>query len=100
MISNAIKFTQPGGSVDIQAKFSDKKCYVDIIDSGSGISEKNIDKIFDKFFRVYKDHDWIESGVGLGLNIAQSIAKAYNAEIRVKSVLDKGTTFTVILPLV
>ncbi len=100
IISNAIKFTESGGAVAINASLSDKKCSIDVIDSGEGISENNINKIFDKFFRVYKDHDWIESGVGLGLNIAQSIAKAHNAEIQVKSVLHEGTTFTVILPLV
>lgn len=99
IIINAVKYTLEGGKISLSAKQEGRNLYIDISDTGEGISEENLPKIFNKFFRVDKGDKAQESGVGLGLSIALSIAKAHQAEITVKSQLNKGTTFTVIIPL-
>jgi len=98
LINNAINYTPENGEVKIGATSSGSNVSVNIEDNGVGISEENLDKIFDKFFRIKKDAPSEASGTGLGLNIAQSIAHAHNGEISVKSQLGKGSTFTVTLP--
>jgi two-component system heavy metal sensor histidine kinase CusS len=99
IISNAVKFTPFYGKIDINVFLRKGKCCVDIADTGEGISEQNLNRIFDKFFRVRKSHEKAESGVGLGLNIALSIARAHNGEIQAQSKLHQGTTFSIILPV-
>jgi heavy metal sensor kinase len=99
LINNAVLYTPSNGKIDLIVSKNDSKVLIDVKDSGEGISPENINKIFDKFYRVPKDADKKEPGSGLGLNIAQSIAKAHKGEITVKSQPSKGTTFTVTLPL-
>ncbi len=99
IVINAVKYTPEGGEICLYAKQESRNLYIDISDTGEGISEEDLPKIFNKFFRVDKGDKSQESGVGLGLSIAISIAKAHQAEIKVKSQLNKGTTFTVIIPL-
>lgn len=99
IIGNAIKYIPENRAVNVTANIKDRQCVIDIADTGDGISEDNLKKIFDKFFRAHQDDENSESNTGLGLNIALSIAKAHKGEITVKSQLGKGTTFTVILPL-
>jgi signal transduction histidine kinase len=76
------------------------KARVAITDNGQGIEKENLDRIFEKFFRVKKDDDQTETGSGLGLSIARSIALAHKGSIEVESEVNKGTTFTVILPAI
>ncbi|VAW13483.1 hypothetical protein MNBD_BACTEROID05-780, partial [hydrothermal vent metagenome] len=99
LINNAVLYTPSSGKIDLLVYKKDSKVFMDVKDSGEGISSENIDKIFDKFYRVPKEADTKESGSGLGLNIAQSIAKAHKGVITVQSQPGKGTTFTVTLPL-
>ena len=99
LINNAVKFTPARGKVDISLTMKDSSAYIDITDTGEGIQEENLHKIFNKFFRVYNNEQTPESGTGLGLNIALSIAKAHKGDIKVTSQLLNGTTFTTILPL-
>lgn len=98
LISNAVKFTSSGGQIQFSLKVKDKKACVSIVDNGIGISKDNIDRIFKKFFRVNKEES-PELSSGLGLNIAQAIAKAHQGEISVESEINKGSTFTVTIPL-
>jgi len=99
LITNAVKFTPHTGQMDISITAKAANVHVNIADTGEGISGENLSKIFNKFFRVRKGEQTPESGTGLGLSIALSIAKAHKGDIKVKSRLHKGTTFTVILPL-
>ena len=73
------------------------KNYVELItkDSGIGIDSKNIDKIFDRFYREDESHNRKKSGSGLGLNIVKQISEVINAKIEVESEIDKGTTFII-----
>jgi len=98
LINNAINYTPENGEVKIGITSSFSNVSINIEDNGAGISEENLHKIFDKFFRIKKDAQSQDSGTGLGLNIAQSIAHAHNGDISVKSQLGKGSTFTVTFP--
>jgi len=99
LINNALKFTPEKGEIDISMDIRNSNVYIDITDTGEGIAEENLPKIFDKFFHTYSGKEDSESGTGLGLNIALSIARAHKGDIKVKSQLHQGATFTVILPL-
>ena len=98
IVTNAIKFTPAGGRIHVSVREDRSNLCVDITDSGHGISPEDQKKIFDKFFRADKGEDSQAPGSGLGLSIALSIAKAHQGDIQVKSKLNEGTTFTVILP--
>ena len=96
LIGNAIKFSHRGGTVHIRCRRKREKICVDISDSGEGMDEEILHKIFDKFYQCDTSHK--SEGNGLGLAIVKRIAELANAEITVKSEPGKGTTFTVKLP--
>ena len=99
LLSNAVKFTRLGGDIAIKVQNEGKKINIAISDNGAGIRPQDLDKIFDRFFHVDHADQSGGSGTGLGLSIAQSIAKIHQGDISVKSQLQKGSTFTVTLPL-
>jgi len=99
IITNAIKYTPREGTIKLSAERVKDVLHIDIADTGIGISKENLPKIFDKFFRIDKGEKMQEGNFGLGLSIALSIAKAHQGDIKVKSIVGQGTTFTVILPL-
>lgn len=94
LLDNALKFTPSGGSVRLTVCKEENTVVASVSDTGGGIAEEHLDKIFERFYRVTSR----EAGAGLGLNIAQSIAKMHKGFIRVNSRLGEGTTFTVHLP--
>jgi len=95
LLNNAVKFTSVGGRIIITVKVNSERVIVSISDTGVGIAPEHLDKIFDRFFRVSRCGYSGENGSGLGLSIAQSIAKVHHAELNVESQLQKGSTFTV-----
>lgn len=95
LIDNALKFTDGGGRLEMAVTRESQSVIIAISDTGKGISETNLMKIFEKFFR----EDYQEFGVGLGLSIAKSIVKIHAGQIHVASKVNQGTTFTVTLPL-
>jgi len=99
IIDNAIKFTPQNGQIKINVKYKKRKAIVSISDTGMGIAEKDMPKLFDKFFRANKEKNRYTSGSGLGLPIAQSIAELHKANITVNSTLGKGSIFIVTLPI-
>jgi len=98
LMSNAIKFTPAGGQVTIRLRHFDGELILSIIDTGMGISQENLEKIFDNFYRTKRSINTVE-GTGLGLPIVKYIIEEHGGRIEVESELDKGTTFTVYLPL-
>ena len=98
LIDNAIKFTPPGGKIDIIARRKDKLAIIAISDTGVGIAEEDLPKIFDRFFHLDRTQE-ASSANGLGLSIVQSIAKIHHGVVEVKSQLGKGSIFTTTLPL-
>lgn len=99
LLDNAIKFTPRNGSIDMSLKYSDGKAIVSVSDTGIGIPGESLPKIFDRFYRVDRDDQKVEHGTGLGLSIANSIAKIHQGDICVRSELNKGTTFSLTIPL-
>jgi len=98
LIINAIYYTKPGGTVCVELKTCDNTALISIQDTGVGISQKDQDKIFDRYYRV-SGTDKHES-TGLGLSIAQEIILQHQGNITVKSDFGNGTVFTVQLPII
>lgn len=98
LIDNAIKYTPQNGKIDILAHFETDRIRISIADTGIGIEQRNLSRLFDKFFRIAEKTKDIAPSSGLGLSIAQSIAKLHQGEIMVFSQIGKGTVFTVDLP--
>jgi signal transduction histidine kinase len=97
LIDNAIQHTPEGGTVTIKSIQNGKDISLEISDSGTGIPESDIPHIFDRFYQVDKSRS-NSSGAGLGLSIAQKILELHGAKITVQSLLNKGTTFKIMMP--
>ena len=103
LISNAIKYTPDGGTVDVNLSKKNGWAYLRIRDTGMGIPAEDLPYIFDRFYRVDKARARSQArqgGAGLGLAIAKWIAQAHGGNIDVVSQVGEGTTFTIILPIV
>jgi two-component system phosphate regulon sensor histidine kinase PhoR len=98
LISNAIKFTPAGGRVLVSARRREEHLVLQVSDTGYGIPKEDLPKLFNQFFRVHRPGKEIK-GTGLGLAIVSKIVAGHGGRIEVESELDKGTTFTVLLPL-
>jgi signal transduction histidine kinase len=98
LISNAIKYNTPGGSVLITLREENGTLIADVADTGIGISREHLPLIFDQFYRVSRREDQKIKGTGLGLAIAKKIVEAHNGVILVESEPGKGSTFSVRLP--
>jgi len=98
LIGNAIKYTPNNGKVTINVEIKDKQLVVDVIDTGIGIKDEDLEKIFDKFYRAKDPRVGKITGTGLGLTLAQEVIRLHGGSISVQSQLDKGSTFTVTLP--
>ncbi len=92
LLSNALKYTAPGGSVTLAAQGFKEWVSFSIADTGRGIPRQYLDKVFDQFFRVPGDAS--ETGAGLGLAIAKEIVEAHGGTISVESSDGKGSRFT------
>ena len=99
LLGNAIKYTPEGGRVGLRARVNDSTLQIDIEDTGVGISEEELPKIFDKFFRSSDPRVQQESGTGLGLSLAREVIRLHRGELTVESEVNKGSTFTLTLPL-
>ncbi|WP_175990797.1 two-component system histidine kinase PnpS [Bacillus sp. Marseille-Q1617] len=97
LISNAIVYTPKGGDVTIAITEDKEKVHVSIKDNGIGISEEELPRIFERFYRVDKARSRNSGGTGLGLAIVKHIIEAHEGKIEVESEVNKGTTFTVCL---
>jgi len=97
LIDNAIKYTDLG-TIKISAQF-DEEMIIQISDSGRGIPNEHLDRIFERFYVVDKSRSRKLGGTGLGLSIVKHIVQLHQGEVSVKSVIGKGTTFTVKLPV-
>lgn len=98
LMSNAIKFTDDGGSVTCRVTSTHATVLMAVTDTGIGVSEVEQEKLFRRFFRGSDARDRAIRGTGLGLHIAATIVENHDGHISVDSVLGQGTTFTVRLP--
>jgi len=113
ILSNAFKVTPEGGAITIDLSSKEdlvdlplandkekiKAIEISISDTGPGLKEEQIKKIFERFYRVDNLNKTYYGGTGIGLEVVQNFVKLHKGEIKVKSELGTGTTFTVVLPL-
>lgn len=98
LIDNAVKYSTPGGRIDIAILPSDDAVTVTVTDTGRGISVEALPYVFERFYRADRSRARGSGGTGLGLAIAKHIVEAHGGTIAVRSRLDEGTTFLVTLP--
>lgn len=99
LISNAVKFTPMGGAVSISAIKEGECVKINVSDTGIGISDENLSKLFDEKQQISSLGTNNEAGSGLGLILCKNFIQANNGKISVESVLDKGSTFTIEIPV-
>jgi len=99
LVGNAVKFTPTGGKITVKAFLSGDYLQVDVIDTGTGISRQDLEKVFDKFYQVSRlETKGMYKGTGLGLPITKGIVEKHEGKIWAESELGKGAKFSFILP--
>ena len=99
LVSNALKFTPPGGEVNLAAHRGDKMIELTVSDSGVGIDPAEVERVFERFYRSKAAVDTAVKGTGLGLAIVRTIVEAQRGNVSVESTLGRGTSFRLTLPL-
>jgi signal transduction histidine kinase len=99
LVENAIKYSRKSDRVRIKARHNEGEVTISVIDSGLGIPKNDLDRIFDRFYRVDKGRAANRGGRGLGLAIAKNFIEAHGGILTVKSQLEKGSQFTFSLPV-
>ncbi|MFQ6137425.1 MAG: sensor histidine kinase, partial [Candidatus Hydrothermarchaeales archaeon] len=99
LLDNAIKFNRRGGKVLIEAGPQGNVVEVSVSDTGIGIAEEHLEKIFDRLYQVDISTTRKHGGIGMGLAVAKEIVEAHGGEITVKSELGKGSRFRFTLPI-
>lgn len=97
-IDNAVKYTRDGDTITIQCQNDDGDCVITVSDTGIGMTRKDVDNIFERFYRSDQVRNEKIYGHGLGLSIAKLIILGHTGRIKVRSQLTKGTTFIITLP--
>jgi len=98
LVDNAVKFSQEGGTVTVEARRELGSIDIGVSDHGLGIPQEDLPRIFERFYRVEKARSRDLGGTGLGLAIVKHIAHSHKGEVLVESALGEGTTFTIRLP--
>ncbi len=98
LLGNAVKFTEPGGSITLSSEFAGQCIEIKVADTGPGIPREKLDRIFDPFVQAERRLNQPVQGVGLGLAISQDLAEAMAGKITVESEVGEGSTFTLSLP--
>jgi two-component system, OmpR family, sensor histidine kinase SenX3 len=98
LVSNAVAYSDNGSSVSVTAKAAEGSVEISVVDQGIGIAPDEIDRIFERFYRVDPARHRSTGGTGLGLSIVKHVAATHGGEVRVWSVEGQGSTFTLTLP--
>ncbi|MCM8775439.1 MAG: cell wall metabolism sensor histidine kinase WalK, partial [Candidatus Omnitrophica bacterium] len=99
LLDNAVKFNTEGGSIILRAQILENQIKILIEDSGIGIPEKSIPRIFERFYRVDKNRSRELGGTGLGLSIVKHIIEAHGGNVFCESTFGRGSTFSFTLPV-
>jgi signal transduction histidine kinase len=98
LLTNAIKYSEPGGSVEVMLKDCQDQIQLTFTDTGIGLEPNEKEQIFDRFYRADLARTRTQQGTGLGLSIVKEIIELHQGDILVESKLGRGTTFTITLP--
>jgi signal transduction histidine kinase len=98
LVDNAVKYTPPGGRVEVVGGSEGSEITIRISDTGIGIPEGKTQRIFERFYRVDKARSKATGGTGLGLSIVRHVAENHGGRVTVQSTPGEGSTFTVTLP--
>jgi signal transduction histidine kinase len=99
LVSNALRYTPPGGTIRLSARVEQREVVLSVQDSGQGIAPDDLPQIFERFYRADRARSRSAGGAGLGLAIARQIVLAHHGTIGAASTLGQGTTFTIRLPI-
>lgn len=99
LINNAVKYSDDGQAVFVHAYGEGEQLMIEVIDEGSGIHANELDRIFERFYRIDKARSRDQGGTGLGLSIVKHIAQVHSGSVSVSSTPGEGSTFTLHLPL-
>jgi signal transduction histidine kinase len=99
LVENAVKYTLPGGSVDVSLSREEEAVQVQISDTGIGIPREAMPHLFDEFYRAPNAKEMEAVGTGLGLAIVKDLVDHYGGRVEVESEVEEGTTFTVTFPI-
>lgn len=98
LIDNAVKYSG-SDKIEIGAEIIGRNCYITVMDEGLGIPPEHIERLTERFYRIDKARARQTGGSGLGLAIVKHIAKAHKGRLKIKSVLNEGSAFTIIIPV-
>jgi two-component system phosphate regulon sensor histidine kinase PhoR len=98
LVDNALKYTPDGGKIWVRWRADKEFAYLEVADSGIGIPEADLSRIFERFYRVDKARSRELGGTGLGLAIVKHLVQAMNGAVQATSKVNQGTTFIVRLP--
>ena len=99
LISNALRYTENGGSINIKAFVKEDHLFIEVEDTGIGIAKEDIPYVFERFYRTDESRARVTGGAGIGLSITLAIVEAHNGMVYVKSELGKGSKFIIELPI-
>lgn len=99
LIDNALRFTPADAPIEVEVFRKEHDCYLIVRDHGAGIPAASLPHIFDRFYRIEADRNRRQGGAGLGLPIVRELVEWHQGEIRVESIEQQGTTFTMRFPL-
>ena len=100
LVINAIKFTASGGTITCRAERRDTWLAVEVVDTGVGIQPEQLPHVFDRFWQADTSSQRKHQGVGIGLALVKELAEVQGGQVKVSSVVNRGTTFSILLPLV
>ena len=98
LVANAVHYSEPDSTVLVTTRVDDAYVAISVVDQGIGIPSVEIDRIFERFYRVDPARHRSTGGTGLGLSIVKHVAATHGGEVRVWSVEGQGSTFTLTLP--
>ncbi len=98
LLENAVNYTEAGGSVSLEVGLEGKDAHIVVEDTGVGIPQEHLPRIFERFYRVDKNRSRGLGGTGLGLSIVKHVAQSHGGRVEVESTVGKGSIFRIILP--
>jgi len=98
LLSNALRYTDPGGSVELHVRREGRRCLVEVRDTGIGISPDDLPHVFERFWRSDRSRSRATGGSGIGLAVVRELVRAHNGLVELRSEVGLGTTARVVLP--